>query len=105
MNIVVLCGGLSNERDVSISSGSGVARALRERGHKAVLVDVFFGYQGQYSDPHEIFDMEQPALGGAVGEREPDLEAVRRSRRQAPHGSRRPGGRQGQYRRKGRSRP
>lgn len=82
MNIVVLCGGLSNERDVSISSGSGVARALRERGHKAVLVDVFFGYQGQYSDPHEIFDMEQPALGGAVGEREPDLEAVRRSRSQ-----------------------
>ena len=80
MNIVVLCGGLSNERDVSISSGSCVARALRERGHRAVLVDVFFGYQGSYSDPREIFSKEQPDLGFTVGENMPDLDEVRRSR-------------------------
>ena len=30
MKIVVLCGGLSMERNVSITSGTGVARALRE---------------------------------------------------------------------------
>ena len=82
MNIVVLCGGLSNERDVSITSGTGVAKALRERGHNAVLVDVFFGYTGKYEDPHDIFHMEQPELGYSVSEDVPDLAAVRASRKQ-----------------------
>ena len=41
MKIVVLAGGLSTERDVSIASGALVAKALRERGHKVVLLDVF----------------------------------------------------------------
>ena len=35
MKIVVLAGGLSTERDVSITSGSLVAKALREKGHPA----------------------------------------------------------------------
>lgn len=39
MRIVVLCGGESNERDVSWSSGLAVARALLERGEEVVLVD------------------------------------------------------------------
>ncbi|EJW94748.1 D-alanine/D-alanine ligase [gut metagenome] len=43
MNIVVLAGGNSTEREVSISSGQGVCQALRERNHKAVLVDAYFG--------------------------------------------------------------
>ena len=43
MNIVVLAGGTSTERLISIISGTGVCRALRARGHNAVLVDVFAG--------------------------------------------------------------
>lgn len=43
MNIVVLAGGISTERAVSIVSGTDVCRALRERGHRAVLVDVYGG--------------------------------------------------------------
>jgi len=43
MNIVVLAGGLSGERDVSISSGTKVAKTLKENGHNAILVDLFFG--------------------------------------------------------------
>ena len=43
MKIAVLCGGLSNERDVSISTGTGAARALREKGHQVVLMDLFLG--------------------------------------------------------------
>ena len=31
MNIIVLAGGYSNERDVSLSSGGSICRALRER--------------------------------------------------------------------------
>lgn len=43
MKIVVLCGGTSTEREISIVSGSGVCRALRSKGHHAILLDVFFG--------------------------------------------------------------
>ena len=43
MKIVVLAGGTSTERDVSIVSGTGVCKALRERGHRSILLDVFFG--------------------------------------------------------------
>ena len=82
MKIVVLCGGLSNERDVSITSGTGVARALRELGHKVVLVDLFFGYTGEYTDPAEIFDHPQEDMIYSVAEREPDLDKIRAMRKQ-----------------------
>lgn len=38
--IVVLAGGLSHERDVSLRSGRRVAQALRDRGHHVVESDV-----------------------------------------------------------------
>lgn len=43
MNIIVLAGGNSTEREVSIASGQGACKALRERNHKAVLLDPYFG--------------------------------------------------------------
>ncbi len=43
MNIVVLAGGTSTERLISIISGTGVCRALRAKGHNAVLLDIFAG--------------------------------------------------------------
>ena len=39
MKIAVLCGGRSPERDVSISTGTMVASALRKNGHLVALVD------------------------------------------------------------------
>ena len=45
MKIVVLAGGLSTERNVSLSSGTMVAQALRERGHQVALADLFFGLE------------------------------------------------------------
>lgn len=83
MNIVVLCGGLSAERDVSIASGTLVAAALRRRGHKVVLVDLFFGYPHHFQDPAEIFDTVYDDGIAAVSEDAPDLDAVRASRQQA----------------------
>ena len=53
MKIIVLAGGLSPERDVSLISGAGICRTLRERGHRAFLLDVFFGlenHQGIWAD-------------------------------------------------------
>ena len=39
MNITVLLGGASSERDVSMASGLRIADALRQKGHDVVLVD------------------------------------------------------------------
>lgn len=76
MRIAVLCGGLSNERDVSITSGSCVARALRERGHKVVLVDIFLGYKGEFEDANELFETEQEDFRYSVSEQAPELEKL-----------------------------
>ncbi|NLW66077.1 MAG: D-alanine--D-alanine ligase [Clostridiales bacterium] len=80
MNIVVLCGGLSMERDVSITGGTLIAQALRECGHNVVLIDSFFGYMEPYDSPSDVFTREQKIETVLVGEKEPDLEAVKRSR-------------------------
>ena len=45
MKIIVLAGGYSNERDVSLSSGASICKALRERGHQAYLLDAFMGLE------------------------------------------------------------
>ena len=54
MKIVVLAAGTSTEREVSIVSGTNVCKALRSKGHQAILVDVFFGKEG--ADSATAFD-------------------------------------------------
>ena len=44
MNIVVLAGGTSTEREISIVTGTGVCKALRKKGHNAILVDIFWDW-------------------------------------------------------------
>ena len=56
MKIVVLAGGLSTERAVSLVTGADVCRALRERGHLAILVDLFLGLEELPEDPETLFD-------------------------------------------------
>lgn len=58
MNIVVLAGGLSAERDVSLSTSTKVCNALRKKGHKAILLDVFLGYPGTEKEISSIFDID-----------------------------------------------
>lgn len=55
MKIVVLAGGISTERDVSIVSGTMVCKALRERGHQAILVDVYCGDDRIAADTEYLF--------------------------------------------------
>ena len=45
MKIVVLAGGTSTERSVSITSGTMVCKALRAKNHQAILVDIFCGIE------------------------------------------------------------
>lgn len=44
LNVAVLLGGSSSERDVSIASAAQVVRALRERGHRVWAVDTLQGW-------------------------------------------------------------
>lgn len=80
MKIVVMCGGLSMERNVSLSSGTLICRALRARGHKAVLVDMFYGLEKYDVAPAELFENLPELEDWRVEEAEPDLEAVKVSR-------------------------
>jgi len=82
MKIVVLAGGLSPERAVSLVTGTGICRALRERGHRAILVDLFLGVEALPGDPETLFDAADGLCPDAkIETTAPDLEAVRRSRR------------------------
>lgn len=56
MDIVVLAGGISTERDVSLVSGKGVCEALREKGHQAILLDVYLGNESL--TPETAFEVE-----------------------------------------------
>lgn len=77
MKIVVLCGGLSNERDVSISSGTCAARALASVGHRVALVDLFLGYTRPFNNPDEVFTDDSERFGEAmIGIDSPDLKEI-----------------------------
>lgn len=82
MKIAVLAGGLSSERDVSILSGSKVAEALRSKGHKVVLIDIFMGYEEEVCDIDSLFENNYDFTDNAViGREAPDIEAVKKSRK------------------------
>ena len=82
MKIVVLAGGLSTERDVSLSSGAGICKTLRERGHEAFLLDVYLGFPYDSNKLEEVFSLPNAGLEIAEGIKttEPDLAAVKASR-------------------------
>ena len=77
MKIVVLAGGLSTERDVSLITGSHVCKALKKRGHKAVLLDVFLGYESENNDISGIFDDDFSSDAAEITEIDPDLDKVK----------------------------
>ena len=64
--IVVLAGGLSHERDVSLRSGRRVAQALRDRGHTVVEADVNAGLAGLLAATPDAVVF--PVLHGGDGE-------------------------------------
>ena len=82
MKIVVLAGGLSTERDVSLASGAGICRTLRERGHEAFLLDVYLGFPYDADKLEEVFTLPGAGLEIAEGIKttEPDLVAIKASR-------------------------
>ena len=82
MKIVVLCGGTSTERDVSLVTGREVCKALRSKGHKAVLIDVFIGHEGintkEYLDEDFVIENELEY----IKDKAKDLENLKKSRKE-----------------------
>lgn len=82
MKIVVLAGGVSTERSVSLVTGSSVCAALRELGHKAILVDLYMGLENYTGALADAFDAPDGFIGQAAIDRSaPDLDAVKAARR------------------------
>jgi len=82
MNIIVLAGGLSTERDVSFKSGEMIASALRQNGHNVILLDVFMGYSDKEENLDGIFQRgrEVSVKVGDIPKEAPDILAVKKSR-------------------------
>ena len=81
MKIVVLAGGLSPERNVSLSSGIMICQALRSRGHQAAFVDLFFGTEGCSGALEELFSAPLPEDLRRVSRQAPDLQEIKKSRK------------------------
>lgn len=64
ISVAVIAGGISNEREVSLRSGTSVANALREAGYKVEIVD----YSGPASLQGLAADVLFPVLHGEGGE-------------------------------------
>lgn len=83
VNIVVLAGGISTEREVSLVTGKGVCEALRKSGHKAVLIDVFFGYGKEGEIPEDVFERKSllDSEVHGINITDPDIEKVKKLRK------------------------
>ena len=81
MKIVVLAGGTSTERDVSIVSGTGICNGLRAKGHQAILVDVFCGAETvEWADPFpREYDVE--AASAYIKSFNPHIEQLKKMRK------------------------
>lgn len=82
MKIVVLAGGTSTERDVSLSSGTGICKALRSIGHDACLVDVYLGINDDIDiDGYFASQAAKDLDTASVAEATPDLDTLLQTER------------------------
>ena len=75
MNIAVLAGGYSPERDVSLTSGSLIANALIDEGYNVCLADVYLGIKDE-NVTKELFNKEKKPVY-RVEHDVPDLAALK----------------------------
>ncbi|MGB4658994.1 MAG: D-alanine--D-alanine ligase [Mobilitalea sp.] len=84
MKIVVLAGGTSTERDVSLITGTMIYKALKSVGHQVVLIDVYLGYEGPTAN---IFELEEDWAAdiGGIKESNPDINQIKALRKSNPN--------------------
>lgn len=83
MNIVVLSGGISSERDVSLCSGCKISNALRKNGHSTLVLDLFLGIENIDEDIQTLFKDEKSGVIDTykVSENPPSIEKIKIQRK------------------------
>ena len=81
MDIVVLAGGISTERDVSLVTGKMIYRALKKNGHRVILLDVFLGYEGTDIDSVFSLNKDWEAQAEDIKETNPDINRIKAMRK------------------------
>ncbi|MFI3252889.1 MAG: D-alanine--D-alanine ligase [Eubacteriales bacterium] len=77
MKILVLAGGFSMERHVSLTSGAMVSQALRKNGHTVAMVDLYFDVEKDFS----FLSKEKiPENYFQVNTEIPDLESLKKTK-------------------------
>ena len=83
LNIVVLCGGLSTQRNISFKSGYQIKECLKELNYNVILLDSFMGYHNEeevidnpFEDPDK-YSLEEMDTSSEIA----DLWAVKKRRR------------------------
>lgn len=74
MDIVVIAGGTSTERNVSLSTGTKVCQALLKNGHRAVLIDVCEDYSGTAIEKEAVFSTAKIPDEARISEKPLDKE-------------------------------
>lgn len=77
MDIVVLAGGLSPERDVSFTGGGMIAAALIDRGHRVCLCDPYTGMGADGAEPYFADSPLPPEADQGIGREAPDLDRLK----------------------------
>lgn len=77
MKIIVLAGGLSPERDVSLTSGSLIANSLIKSGYEVMLLDLYLGTNNK-EIPAEYKNKDSKELYSyKISKKEPNLEKLK----------------------------
>ena len=78
MDILVLAGGISTERDVSLISGKNILAALKKCGYNAKMVDLFLGFKG---DADSFFTSDEDySIEAEIGLVDPSIDEIKASR-------------------------
>lgn len=80
MKIVVLAGGISSERDVSLNTGVNVYHGLKKKNHQVIMLDVYLGYLGEDSSVIFEKDYNWAEKIGQVKEEMPNINQIKEMR-------------------------
>ena len=64
---------------MSLTSGKMIYKALKERGHQVILLDVFLGLEADESELETLFEKDEDWAGeiGSISEKNPDISQVK----------------------------
>lgn len=85
MNIAILGGGLSSEREVSIASAYEIHDALIDKGHKVVFLDIYGGFNEDIDKLDEIFT-DKKRGSYEIAKTPPKVSELKKNRVPSPDG-------------------